>query len=821
MEPVENGRRPSMSNTLPTHPGNQQGPLAPVQGASVVAPEARIDPAAMAPEPSGGPSLRRYIGAVLRFKWLVLLVAVLGTSAGVGVSRILPRSYSTEAKVWVAVSDRDASRRGPIQASELLDASGWVELLYSYRVLGYVVSDNRLYLRPRTADARTALRDFVIDTDGQITPGDYRMTVDGTGRRYVLATASGTVLEEGPLGAPIGQAAGFRWSPPPEEFRPGQVVEFTVRMPNDVVREITGNLSVRPDQNGNFITLGLAGTDPVQITNVLNATVERFIEVAASLKRAGMDERTAILEEQRRAAQANLMAADLALQDFRVRTITLPTERTSPLPGGIEMTFDPVFTNFYQLRLDQERLKRDREAIRRVVAAARDSAPAISALELIEPVRNSSELMQALQQVTSKRTELRALTTTYTEEHPRVARVLDEISTLTTHTIPTLASALERELEAQNAALAQLISSASTEMQAIPPRMIEETRLQRDQETAATLFAELSQRYEEARIAAAASVPDVRLLDRAMVPNQPSNDQSARIILMATMAALGMGILGAILLDRFDPRIRYPEHVTDELGLPILGAVPFVPPRAGRRKKDSAHQALESFRSIRMGLLYAHGTAGSVAFTVSSPEVGDGKSFVTCNLALAFADMEQRVLLIDADVRRGVQHRNFSTDRKPGLTDVLARRVSLDDALRRTRYPTLDVLTSGTRMQHGPELLASEAMRELMRTARGRYDVVIVDSPPLGAGVDPFILATITGCLALVVRTGNTNRELAGSKLEMVDRLPIRVLGAIMNGIPRDHREYRYYSYIPGYEVQDEVDQGRALPALHGVNVGA
>jgi capsular exopolysaccharide synthesis family protein len=191
---------------------------------------------------------------------------------------------------------------------------------------------------------------------------------------------------------------------------------------------------------------------------------------------------------------------------------------------------------------------------------------------------------------------------------------------------------------------------------------------------------------------------------------------------------------------------------------------------------------------------------------------------VASNLALSFADLRRRTLLIDADVRRGVLHRTLNTRRQPGLTDLLAGDISFEEALVASRHRGLDFIPSGTRMQDGPELLGQPQMRQLMEHVRSRYDVVIVDCPPFGAGVDPFILATLTGQLLLVLRTGSTNREMAGANLGMIDRLPVRVLGAVLNGIPRNQGVYRYYTYLPGYGVEAEPKGAvRPLAALAGV----
>src|SRR5690606_33534104 len=128
-------------------------------------------------------------------------------------------------------------------------------------------------------------------------------------------------------------------------------------------------------------------------------------------------------------------------------------------------------------------------------------------------------------------------------------------------------------------------------------------------------------------------------------------------------------------------------------------------------------------------------------------------------------------------------------------------------------FPRVSLIGAGTRMTHGPELLGSAAMAQLLVNLRSRFDAIIVDSAPLGAGVDAFALGTITRNLVLVVRTGATDRAFAAAKLHVLDRLPIRVLGAVLNGAPRGDSAYRYYSYIPGYSVAGDETAAKALPA--------
>ncbi|UCC47424.1 MAG: polysaccharide biosynthesis tyrosine autokinase, partial [Gemmatimonadota bacterium] len=504
-----------------------------------------------------------------------------------------------------------------------------------------------------------------------------------------------------------------------------------------------------------------------------------------------------------------------------VRTITLPSEPATPIVPGLAATRDPAFANYFDLKVEREQLRRDREAVERVLVQAPDSGLSVEALEVIPAVRGSSELTAALADLTSKRAELRALRYTYTDEYPPVRELAGEVETLERTAIPSLAAALVGELTARERELQRLIDSASGELGEVPPRAIEEARLQRRVEIATNFFTTLRERYEAHRLAAASSIPDVRVLDPAIPPQRPNNEPDRlRYVLLAFLASLGLAGLGAVLLDRLDYRLRYPQQVTHTLGLPILGTVPHIESRSGLLVMAGSHQVIEAFRMIRLNVVQAYGSAGPMLIAVTSPASEDGKSFVTANLALAFGTLGQRTLVIDGDVRRGRLHRFLGGNRKPGLTDYLAGTATIEQIIQRTVHGSLHRIACGSRRRDGPELLHSASMAALLTQLRSRYEVVLVDTPPLAAGVDPFIFGTLTGNLLLVLRTGSTNRELAEAKLDMLDHFPVRVLGAVLNDVPAKGRYsyYSHYAYLPGYQVFDEESPPKAGPRALNVS---
>ena len=790
-----------MSEHSPPDPVLASVQAAPQPGLPEAPPGYHLGPVAAAAFAEERVDWRRYWAVAVRNRWWVLLGTVLGLAAGLAATKLLKPQYRAQATVWIDVGNRQDANRGPIRSGQLLEAYAWVDLLRSYAVLDDVVRQLRLYAAPGSPADTLPLVSF--DVAQRFRPGRYRLAVDQSGKSFSLTGEGGVVLQRGAVGEAIGSSLGFRWTPPAAVLLPRATISFNLVTPRDAAQRLSENLDVRLDENGNFMRLELTGTSPTAIAGTLNAVLQRYVDVAAELKRAKLTELTHILNEQLSTAARHLHDTEGALEGFRVRTITLPSEQATPLAPGLEATRDPVFKNFFEMRIEREQLRRDREAIERVLAEVADAEVAAQGLEVIGVVQRSAELTQAQRELTTKQADLRALRYRYTDEHAAVRRLAVEIETLERRTIPALTRALLSQIVTREQVLDSLVHSAGRELQQIPLRAVEEARLRREVSIAENLYTTLQQRYEEARLAEASTIPDVRVLDAAVAPHQPIKNTAPRLILLGLFGGLGLSLMGAVLIDRFDRRFRYPQQATGDMGLTILGAVPRL--RYGRRgiDPDDLTQVIEALRTVRLNVAHAYGAAGPMVVTITSPGPGDGKSFLAANLARSFADSGRRTLLIDGDGRRGVLHRVLKVVRKPGLIDYLAGAVPFATIVQQTDHAKLWFVGSGTRKQDVPELLASPAMARFLVSARADYQVILVDSPPLGAGVDPFVLGTFTGSLVLVLRSGTTNRELAQAKLDVLDRLPVRVLGAVLNDV-EPHGVYRYYTYLSGYAAEDE-----------------
>ena len=746
-------------------------------------------------------NIRHVFSALRRFKWLLAGGAVVGAALGVLASRFVTPEYSVQATVFV---ESPPSDNGPLRADGLLEGnSSWSALLLSYAVLDSVILKERLFIgEDRLADSAVTR---LLDVAPGYIPGAYQLIVSEAGTRWELHnTSAKTVVDRGVAGDSIGRPVKLLWQPPKSALANDGTIAFRVYTSREASALLQQRLGTQMGDNGNFLRITLRDTDPLRATRTMNTLIEQFVTLAADLKSFRLREQAKVLREQLATTEGQLRGAETRLENFKTKIITLPSE-SAPIAAGLSSTSPTVMTQFFGQKVELETVRREREQLEGLLAADVVDPASIA---LMPSARTSTDMMKALEELATEEANLRALRSRYTDESRLVQVSQQKVETLRRQTIPGYVRAVVRGLQGRERDLGGRIATASRDLQEIPTRAINEQRLLREVASLADIYADIQRRYQAARLAEASAIPDLRVLDKAVTPSIPSKNSKPQVIAVALV--LGLGLAGglAFLMMMLDRRVRFPEQVTQDLGLPILGAIPpIIRKKRGIVDEDSETQILEAFRSIRLALTHAYGTSGPVIFTVSSPGPGDGKSLVSSNLAYAFAQSGFQTLLIDGDIRRGHLHRLLGLRRQPGLTDYLAGTATRDAVLTPTTYKNLMVIPCGTRLARGPELLGSPQMLELIAEAKNRFQVIVVDSPPLGAAVDPLALATITGNLLLVLRAGESDRRVAEARLKVLDRLPVRLLGAVLNDAKaQDFADYYGYGY--GYEVEPENSPG-------------
>jgi tyrosine-protein kinase Etk/Wzc len=779
---------------------------------------------------SGGGSgsanpLTRILAACKRFAWLIILLTIVGGVGGWLATRYMLPKYVVEGNLFLEARGGDA---GPVEADPFLQGAQWLELINNPQVLDYVVVQQKLYIVGPNPGPGTPTRegptgpDAVLFDDFAIqpnfVPGRYQISFAADGRSWELKLPSRPDLgDRGVVGDSAGRAAGLQWVPRPRQRMFGKEYDFTLLTPREVSKAVQGALetNIGRTRGSRFVTVSYDATDPERAARTLNAILERFVDQAARLKSVALVQNADVLDSQLLAAEMSMREADLALQNFKINTVTAPREEV-PIAGGLQMTTNYTYGSYMQLRTVGDSLRRERRQLADLLDRARAGNLVVDQLTSIGIVRTSPQFMAAISQLGSEESKLRDMLGPggLAGENKQVLRQQTAIAMLRDSTLQDLGRAVLTRVDAEIGDLDQRTALTAREMRDIPQRSLTEARLVNDLELAKKTHAQVRERAELARLQRASSLPDVRILNRAIAPLNPSKNRKMVIIVLGTLAGLGTGLGLAFLFDLLDKRFRYADQVTRGLGLSILGVVPEIRRAKGKgASAEEASQVVEAFRTIRLNLSHVFPETGSIALTITSPMPGDGKSLIASNLALSFAEAGYRTLLIDGDTRRGELHRTFGTQRRPGLLDHLAGDLKWEEATRSTSHPKLTLMPAGSRHRNAPELMGSRKMHELHALLREKYEVVIIDSPPLAAGIDPFVLGTVTGNLMLVVRAGSTERDLAEAKLQIVDRLPIRLVGAVLNDVNTSMQEYKYYAYNYSYGTTEEDEQLAQLPA--------
>ncbi len=758
-------------------------------------------------------ALERPLAAIRRYKWLIVAIVLIFSAAGVAGSRLIRPQYEARSTVWLASETPELRASGPIRSGELLHSGAWVELLRSYRVVDEVVRKLTLYLTPLNPAHRQYFAGFALAET--FIPGEYELDIDRGAKTWVLRIKAdkgfreGTISNEsGAVTDSVGRKFGFMWVLPPVAYAGtgSQTVAFSVSTPRETSIRIADRLSNRLIQGSNFLWLTYTDPDPRLAAQTLNTWTEEYVNVAAELKKRNMVEFARILEGQMLYAEKATRDAESAYQNFRVNAITLPTEG-GPVAAGVGVVAqDPAVLSYFEQKVELDNLRHDRVALETSIAnAARNGVP-YEGLLLIPSVAQSPGA-EALREAFRQRYQLQARLTAerqhFTDEYATVKELKGSLDVLANRTIPELANHLLAQMRERESDYLRRIQSASKELQSIPQRTIEERRLNRAVVVSEGLYTNLRNRYAEAKLAEASATPDISVLDTAVVPLKPTKNTAVMIILMAILAGLGAAGGLALLLDKLDGKFRYASQAVAELGLVIAGAVPRIPKRApDATDPEQVVQCMEAFRTLRLHIMHsARGDRVRLAVTSAAP--GDGKSLISSNLALSYAEAGQRTLLIDGDTRRGSLHKIFGLKGKGGLTEYLLGKLPDTQLVKETSHRNLSLISCGLRNGINPELLASAKLTNLIDQLSQSYDVVIVDTPPLAAGIDAYAIAAATGNLLMVVRMGRTQRRLASAKLALLDRLPVYVLGSVLNDVPT-YGEFQYYTaYSAAYNLDD------------------
>jgi succinoglycan biosynthesis transport protein ExoP len=369
------------------------------------------------------------------------------------------------------------------------------------------------------------------------------------------------------------------------------------------------------------------------------------------------------------------------------------------------------------------------------------------------------------------------------------------------------ASELEAAREAEDS-LQKAVDSSKGTMQQHQTDLIQYTIAQRDFESSYALYQGLLQKLKEAGVLAGLHANDVEIIDRALVPIYKSAPNTSLYLLVGLGVGAVAGILLAFLVDSLDTSILDIDVLEQSTGVPSIGTIPkakagsSVTLNSGQPETDldnPTRRMMESYWALRTALLLSHAGSPPRTIAITSAVPSEGKTTTAINLALTLAQGEDRVLLIECDLRRPT----FSTRLRvsgAGLTQYLAGIKPLSECVRTLPEQSyLDVIPAGLTPPNPAQLLGSRQFRNLLAEMRTKYKFIILDSPPIASVSDVQIIAAEVDGVLLVVRSGSTSRHIVQRSCRMLRQTGARLLGCVLNGIDFRSDKYGYYGYSNYY----------------------
>ncbi|SSP16067.1 tyrosine-protein kinase [Acinetobacter baumannii] len=373
------------------------------------------------------------------------------------------------------------------------------------------------------------------------------------------------------------------------------------------------------------------------------------------------------------------------------------------------------------------------------------------------------------------------------------------------------------QIDAQITEINKKIADLNNRLTQLPETQRLYLQLYRDVKVNTELYTSLLNSYQQLKIANAGEIGNVRIIDTAVEPVKPIKPKKLIVLILSIFVGGFIGVLIALLRNMMRSGVNDSTQIENELDLPVYATVPRSPIQETRMNilkkkksipilavKSSDDIAIESLRSIRTAIHFALTSAKNNIIMIAGPSPEVGKSFISTNLATIFAQGNKRVLLIDADMRRGYMHKYFDVDVKPGLSELLSGQADLTQVLHKTQVANLDVITRGKSPTNPSEMLSSTQFKDLLEKFQTQYDHIIIDTPPVLAVTDGIIISQYTGVNLIVARYAKSHMKELELTVNRFEQAGVKVNGFILNDIQRSGGGGYGYNYAYAYKAQKE-----------------
>ena len=618
-----------------------------------------------------------------------------------------------------------------------------------------------------------------------------------------------------------------------------------------IAERLDNVMDFTPIRESDIIKISARSTNPREAALLANTYAESYLERNMNASRSRSRALREFLQAQRESKKQSLDTTESALQSYMHSSGTVSlddeTKKVVEQLSQLEATRDGIRVDMSSrektLNSYKGELARQEPAVARSIGESNDSyvrllQEELAKLEVQRDVviaQNPEMIGQKLyldkvgeidKQITSLKAKLQSRTSEFMKSLVPSLPGEGSAAFLAQTKQKIIEQQIELEgLSARERALSSVIGDYEKEFNRIPQKSIDLARLQRNRLSTEKLYLLLEEKYNEAAITEKSEFGYVDIIDAAVVPSKPVSPKVPVNLMLGFLVGVGLGVAVVLIRERLDVRIRVPDDLK-QFGFRTISTVSRMPGENGNGHKPSIASArsmrfdphlisfrgslspfAESYRNLRTNVQFSQEARALKSIMVTSANPSEGKSTTVANLAIAFAQSEKKVLLLDADMHRPSLHDFFNIPRTPGLSDYILGKSTYDEVVQRNIVENVDIICSGTMTPNLVEIAGSQKMKALFKLANQNYDVVLLDSPPVLSATDATILATEVDGTVFVVSCGDTRATEIERALGSLESVGATVLGAALNRFdartayggytPASRYGYGYARYVP------------------------
>ena len=610
------------------------------------------------------------------------------------------------------------------------------------------------------------------------------------------------------------------------------------------VKALRENLKVSNRRSTNVLSISISSIDAEEATVLVNTLINNYQKRDIELHAGEIISLTSFLEDQVAIVNADLSLAEEALQIFQETEQIYGLDQNAAL---ILKELTSIETEYFKLLAEEniakerkkyfkEQLTREEKTLANNLLNSINTRVFALRAEIAETeakvVRNASLNGDDHELVRSDRAKIAKLKNQLASQtRDLIARgmaVSDPLQFRQSMVDTVLAfEGTIASLKFRSSEYKKLVEQYSGQLNLLPNKSLQYARLERDRTVLAETYLLMRQKLEEAKITQASQMGQVRIIDQAIVPERRTSPKSKVNLALGLFLGAILGVSLAASREYLDNTVKTVEDI-EKQRQHVLGIIPALDDsNTDKQKKltsipwqrevqtikrriitqeDPKSPISEAYRSLRTSILYSSPDKPIKSMIVSSPGPGEGKTTTTANLAMTFAHMGKKTLLIDADLRRPVLHHIFSLEKSPGLTDFLTHKAEdFNSLVQATETKNLYVCTSGINPPNPSELLGSNKMAELIDSLEQNWDIILLDSPPMVAVTDATIISREIDAMILVVHSGKTNKQSFERTISTLKNINVPLVGVVLNSVTskNSYGSYTYYSQNYNYAQND------------------